>query len=130
MGRHMNLYLICPVRRATDEDKHKLADYVAKLEGEGHEVFWPGRDNVWEGHDFTGKLIMLANYHAIKAADTVAVFWRRESTGSKADLGMAHALKKPLMVLELEGDVNKAGPNFETWIRDWPWGVRFWETRA
>ena len=91
------IYILCPVRQASDEEIEAQRKHVAMLEREGHEVFWPPRDNGYEAIDPTGAQISLANSAGIQMADEVHVFWSKTSRGSLFDLGMAFAEHKPLV---------------------------------
>ena len=116
------IYLIHPVRKETEESKRFCDGYVGLLEEAGHTVFYPARDNPYEKIDETGSQIWTHNMAGMEPCDEVHVYWDPESTGSKSDIGMALALKKPLVVVYM--DSNKKGPCYETLILDWPWGVR------
>ena len=40
----MEIFLICPVRKAGDAVNERIAAYVAELESGGDHVHWPKRD--------------------------------------------------------------------------------------
>lgn len=95
----MQVYLICPVRRADPAARPLVESYVSGLEAAGHRVHFPPRDVDQE--DPTGEAICAAHFAAMRAADEVHVFWDRTSSGSHFDLGMAYALGKPVVVAHL-----------------------------
>lgn len=84
----MKIYIICPVRNVTEEQIQEVADYVASLELDGHQVHYPPRDYV-DPNDPTGFGIVTCHAIAMRNADRVDVFWDNTSKGSHADLGMA-----------------------------------------
>ena len=118
----MKIYLLCPVRRASDTLREILEAEVKKLEIEGHEVFYPARDNPFETVDLVGDGICSSNVGAIKHADEVHIYWMPESTGSKFDLGAVWVYEKPIVLLN-EFEANK-GPSFGALLQNWPFGVR------
>jgi len=88
----MKIYIICPVRNVTEEQVQEIANYVASLELDGHQVHYPPRDV--EQNDPTGWGIVTTHAMAMRNADRVDVFWDNTSKGSHADLGMAIIEKK------------------------------------
>lgn len=102
-GMARNVFLICPVRGVSEEEKSKIAEYVAKLEEVGHKVHWPYRDT--DQDDPTGGIrICHDNHKAIKKSDEVHIWYNRDSKGSIFDLGIVYALKK-IVVLANPEDV-------------------------
>lgn len=94
----MKVYIICPVRNVTDEQKQEIEDYVKKLEEEGNEVHYPPRDV--EQDDPTGVGICDSHLAAMAVSERVDVFWDVESSGSHFDLGMAYAMRKILKLVK------------------------------
>ncbi|HLX12160.1 MAG TPA: hypothetical protein VKS81_05055 [Bacteroidota bacterium] len=88
----MHVYLICPVRNATEEDRAFTREYVAKLEHEGHSVHFPPRDSD-QTEDGIGLRVNESNRQGILNADEVHIFWDPRSTGSHFDLGMVFMLR-------------------------------------
>ena len=121
-----SVYILCVVRKATDEDKKMLERHVAILEEAGNEVFYPARDNPHEGVDETGSSISLTNLAALEAADEVHIFWDSESRDSVLELGMCFALHKPVVLwaMDVSKEHAKVSPSIETIITDWNWGFR------
>ena len=93
------IYLICPVRNVTADQQRAVDTYAHQLTERGDDVHNP-RYAV-DQTDTTGVGICLAHFDAMDLADEVHVFWDATSTGSHFDLGMAFALDKPVVVVEL-----------------------------
>jgi nucleoside 2-deoxyribosyltransferase len=91
----MKIYLIMPVRLALVSAQIAANAYLKKLEAEGHSVHFPPRDAPQE--DPTGQRICEVHRSAMEAADEVHVLWDIDSKGSHFDLGMAYALRKPIV---------------------------------
>lgn len=92
----MRIFVICPVRGITESERQAIKVYVAGLEN-NHYVYWPLRDTPQD--DPTGVEICRLNREAIADCDEVWVWWNPDSAGSKFDLGMAWALRKPLRLI-------------------------------
>lgn len=86
----MKIYIICPVRNASETVTSHIREYVASLKGEGHDVHFP-TDDV-DQSDPTGESICSSHAEAMLAADRVDVFWDSGSMGSHFDAGMAYLL--------------------------------------
>lgn len=91
-----NVYLICPVRKVTEEVKKFLDDYVARLEANGHNVHYPPRDV--DQTDSSGVNIMTAHKDAMKISHEVHAYWTG-SEGSVCDLGMTLRSEIPIHVI-------------------------------
>jgi nucleoside 2-deoxyribosyltransferase len=94
----VNIYIICPVRSASEEQTAEAQRYVEKLEKEGNTVFFPPRD-VDQDHPDGARHIVEAELAAIASAHEVHIFWDKTSTGSHFDLGAALALNKPIKLI-------------------------------
>jgi hypothetical protein len=95
------VYLICPVRGASEADRRFAEEYVAGLERDGVRVHYPPRD-VDQTDDGVGLAISEAHREAMLGCDEVHVIWQPGSVGSHFDFGMAFMLrawKKILIVL-------------------------------
>lgn len=92
----MRTFLIAPVRGKPGE---AFAAVVKELERGGFDVYWPARDT--DQSDNVGFQICSQNAAAIAAADVVHVIWDGKSQGCLFDLGIAFALKKPIIALDL-----------------------------
>lgn len=89
------IFLICPVRKITKAEKKAIARYIAALKKAGHGVYWPLTDTKQD--DPVGLRICQDNCAAIKKR-TVHVWWNGTSKGSFFDLGMAFALRRPMIL--------------------------------
>lgn len=87
------IFLVCPVRGASPAETAAIREYVARLEAAGAAVYWPARDTD-QGGD--GLAICLKHREVIEAASEIHVWWSPGSEGSRFDLGMAFALRKPV----------------------------------
>ena len=84
------VFLISPVRNIAPETLEALGSYVAKLESEGVEVYWPYRDT--DQTDPHGWTICCRNRSAILDANEIHIWYDAKSTGSSFDNGMVFAL--------------------------------------
>lgn len=112
-----DVFLICPVRNATDEQKQKLQEYIQKLENEGKRVYYPARDTNQD--DPIGYRICRDNRHAIYNSETIHIFWDKNSTGSLFDLGMAFMAEKPLIIVDSATMVQTPHKSFENMMIEW-----------
>lgn len=108
----MKSFLICPVRGV---DQTETAKIVARLESEGWSVHWPPRDT--DQVDEIGLRICQDNARAINSADAVHVIWDGKSQGCLFDLGVAFALEKRIIPLELPPASH--GKSFQNMVRRW-----------
>ena len=92
-----NVFIICPVRGATEEEHNLLMEFIRKKETEGIKVHYPPRDTNQD--DPVGYAICAQNREAIKNADKIYVYWNSKSEGSLFDLGMAFAMNKPIELI-------------------------------
>ncbi len=114
----MRIYLICPVRNATEEQKKRMLQYIADLESAGHQVHYPARDTKQE--DETGGWnICTTNKNAILNADEVHIFWDDKSSGTLFDLGMAFCANKKLVVVNPETIDTTNTKSFHNVINYW-----------
>ena len=91
------IYIIMPIRNATTDEIQECAEYVRKLEDEGHEVFFPQRDA--QQQDETGLKMIMEELETIATADEVHIMWDATSCGSHFNLGVAMALGKNLKLI-------------------------------
>lgn len=110
------VFLICPVRKATEEEKAKLNAIVTEYKENGYQIHYPDRDTVQDpvvnGINTGGYSICLDNTIASAKANTTVVFYNKTSTGSMFDLGAVYYLKtldpsrKFVLANEIELDSN------------------------
>src|SRR3989344_1010569 len=100
----MKIFLICPVRGITEQEKILIEQYVSDLETAGHAVHWPPRDT--DQNDNAGLRICRDNRRALEEAQEIHIWWNGKSQGSVFDFGMAFALRKKI-VLANPGSIEK-----------------------
>ena len=93
----MKIFLICPVRGITEEEKNVIEQYVLNLEEAGHTVHWPPRDT--DQNDSVGLRICQDNRKALEEAEEIHIWYNETSRGSLFDLGMAFALRKKVVLI-------------------------------
>jgi hypothetical protein len=106
------VFIICPVRGATEEENEFLRDYVSGLEMQGYKVHFPPRDT--NQTDPTGGYrICSANCAAIRNASEVHIYWTKKSQGTLFDIGISfdenQQNKKPIRLInrkDVESIVN------------------------
>jgi len=106
-----SVYITCPVRRATAAQKKSIESYVARMESEGHRVYYPARDT--DQIDTVGIKIATNNKEAIKRADEIHAYWVQSSTGSLFDAGMAFMARKPSRLINPEEVVQTEKDSYE-----------------
>jgi|WetSurMetagenome_2_1015567.scaffolds.fasta_scaffold1204117_1 hypothetical protein len=113
-----DVFLICPVREASDEQKKRIKAYIAKLKGEGKKVYYPADDTVQTGDD-TGLRICQDNCRAIRKSREVHIFYDPKSEGSRFDLGIAFAFDKTLRIVNPDDFELTEGKSFANMITVW-----------
>ena len=87
-------YLICPVRKLTDEERVIIDGSIAGIKAEFN-LYIPYEQK----QDCDGKEICERNRKALIDAEMVFVWWNPTSEGSIFDFGMLYALDKPVRVI-------------------------------
>lgn len=108
----MKTFLICPVRGHEMKETEMI---VSKLESEGWQVHWPPRNT--EQDDPTGYRICSDNLAAIRDADVIHIVWDGKSQGSLFDAGMAFALGKKIIPIQLPELTE--GKSFQNMVTEW-----------
>jgi|GEM_PF-2099578 len=108
----MKAFLICPVR---GKDPKKYFGLLAELSKFGLQVYCPALDTNQD--DPNGLRICEDNLLALMAAKIVLVIWDGESQGVLFDLGMAFALRKPIVSIYLPPPT--AGKSFQNMVIEW-----------
>jgi len=108
----MKTFLICPVR---GHEMNETSDVVTTLENDGWVVHWPPRDT--NQVDDTGLRICTDNAQAIKEADAVHIVWDGKSQGSLFDLGVAFAIGKTIIPIEMPEPTD--GKSFQNMVAAW-----------
>lgn len=110
------IFLICPVRNATDNEKQILNNIISKYEKAGFKIHYPSRDTnqnpILNGVNTGGYNICLQNARALASSKTVVLYYNPQSVGSMFDLGVAYETmqKDPSkrFILENETALNDA----------------------
>ncbi len=95
--RMKKVFLICPVRGASADEKDKLSRYVERLESQGYKVHYPSRDT--DQTDPIGVQIITKNLEAILNSDEVHLFYSEKSQASIMDFGFSYGNRKPIYVV-------------------------------
>ncbi|MDD3101544.1 MAG: hypothetical protein PHE59_00120 [Patescibacteria group bacterium] len=86
-----NVYIICPVRKLTDQEKERILNYVEDLEKKGYIVRCPFRDTPQE--DEVGlRIVTDHEINDILWADEIHIWWNPTSEGSLFDFAQARML--------------------------------------
>ena len=104
-------FVICPVRGANLSYQEPI---IKHLETD-FQVYWPARDT--HQNDPIGLAICQENLKAMQDADVVHIIWDGKSQGSLFDLGMAFALGKWVVPIELTAPTS--GKSFQNMINAW-----------
>jgi nucleoside 2-deoxyribosyltransferase len=108
------IFIICTVRNASAEYKHKLETYVLELEGNGCVVHLPHRDTNQQAR---GIDICTENMNAIKDADEVHIFYNSTSQGTHFDMGVSFAFGKRIVIVENEPLTE--GKSYQRMLTEW-----------
>lgn len=112
-----DVFLICPVRNANEDQKKFMQEHIDKLERAGLKVYYPARDT--DQVDSIGFRICTDNMEAIANSKEIHIFWDPESQGSLFDLGMAFGMVKPLYIVNGDGITPTSGKSFSNMILEW-----------
>ena len=91
------IYILCPVRGVSAEQKQEIEDYIEKLKAEGNRIHSFQDVNQ---DDPTGYGIVVGHLKGMEECDEVHIFWDVSSSGSHCDLGMALALRKRIVLVK------------------------------
>ncbi|VVB80545.1 Uncharacterised protein [uncultured archaeon] len=80
------VYMICPVRKATADEREFLEAYKVEMEKRGFNAHYPATDTN-QGADLGGYRICIDHCDEQKRAKQIHIFWNTGSTGSYVDLG-------------------------------------------
>lgn len=109
-------YVISPVRHLTVEQQEFLHDWMLILlqseTADIDRVYLPF-EHTYQGAELGGVIQCFENRAAIEEADIVYIFWTGDSEGGIFDLGMAFALRKPLVVIKYDVQGNKVEHKYE-----------------
>lgn len=100
MSFKYDFYLLCPVRKATKEQKEFLESYLTEQERRGLKGFYPPRNNHAEDTDPIGLEICSRNKIGIKTSQMIHAYWIQGSEGSMFDIGMIFMDQKPIYLID------------------------------
>ena len=112
------VFLICPVRNATEEQKKYIKEFVKEKNQSGIEVHAPHMHTVQQDM-FGGYTICYQNANAIADSIEIDMYYDQSSTGSVFDLGVAYALDKKLVVLNYGDIVFNENDQIDSIVKDW-----------
>ena len=116
------IFLICPVRNASNEVKKEIEEYVIEKNNDGYIIHAPHLHTVQQDI-LGGYTICLQNANAIATSKRIDIYYDQNSTGSAFDLGVAYYLNKPIKILnsdKIEFDDNDFIDNL---IKNWPYKI-------
>lgn len=86
------------------KNQNAIKEYVAKLEADDYDVYWPPRDNPYQKIDKNGIFICEHNREKMFWAHEIHIWYDKNSTGSVFDIGMffmfvrTHSFKKFVII--------------------------------
>ena len=112
----LDVFVICPVREITADDRVKIDRIVTKAEIRGKTIYVPFRDTN-QVRDPSGLRICADNKRAISVAKEIWVWYSPDSQGSLFDLGVAYAMGKPIRLMNSPNKTK--GKSFANMLREW-----------
>ena len=94
-----DIYLTCPVRKASDDDKLFLAKYVNFLEKSGTGVYYPKWDTNQKDDSIGDKICSRNKQGILNAKQGVHKYLSGTSEGSMFDDGMTFMAEKPIRII-------------------------------
>jgi len=105
------IFLICPVRKAGDEEKKLIEEIIIPdIKKQGYKVHYPPKHT--NQVDAVGYNICTENMNAIKNSVGVHMYLNPTSAGSAFDAGVAFYFQKPLKLLNPESVKGNFSNNF------------------
>ncbi len=117
------IFLICPVRNATDEQRKWIEDFVHDKYSEGYTIHAPHL-HTRQTDLFGGYAICKQNAEAVASSQEIDIYYDQSSTGSVFDLGVAYALHKPLRLLNREEIEFNDEDLIDTIVKTWPFNIK------
>lgn len=114
------IFLICPVRNATPEQRKWIEDFVEEKFDSGYIIHAPHL-HTRQMDLFGGYAICMQNAGAVASSEEIDIYYDQSSTGSVFDLGVAYALHKPLRLLNKEKIVFDDEDFIDGIIKTWPY---------
>lgn len=113
------IFLICPVRNATPEQRKWIEDFTRQKEIDGYQIHAPHL-HTRQVDLFGGYTICKKNEEAVAASEEIDLYYDQSSTGSVFDLGAAYQLEKPLKVLNKDSILWNPLDPIDEIISNWP----------
>jgi hypothetical protein len=117
------IFLICPVRNATHEQRKWIEDFVVDKYNEGYSIHAPHL-HTRQTDLFGGYAICKQNAEAVASSSEIDIYYDQSSTGSVFDLGVAYALHKPLKLLNKDEITFNDEDMIDGIIKTWPYNQK------
>ena len=117
------IFLICPVRNATPEQRKWIENFVITKYSEGYIIHAPHL-HTRQTDLFGGYAICKQNAEAVATSNEIDIYYDQSSTGSVFDLGVAYALHKPLILLNKEEIDFDKGDLIDRIVESWPFNEK------
>ena len=107
------IFLISPVRNASEEQKKEIEEYKRICEQLKYKIYVPHLDTV-QTDLLGGYTICHRNALGLSSSDAVHMYYDQNSRGSMFDLGVAYACEEPLIIINkdrIEYNSNDFGDN-------------------
>lgn len=107
------IFLISPVRNATEEQRQEIEKYKNLCEQEKYKIHTQHVDTI-QTDILGGYTICHQNANALATSSAVHIYYDQKSSGSMFDLGVVKALYKPLIIINKDKiifDRNDFGDN-------------------
>ena len=114
------IFLICPVRNATEEQKKWIENFVLEKYNDGYTIHAPHL-HTRQTDMFGGYSICLQNAKAVAESSEIDIYYDQKSTGSVFDLGVSYALGKPLKLLNKDEIVFDNNDSIDNLVKNWPY---------
>ena len=112
------IFLICPVRNATDSQKKWIEEFVKEKYNDGYTIHAPHLHTV-QSDLFGGYAICKQNANAVATSKEIDIYYDQSSTGSVFDLGVAYALNKPLVLLNKDEIIFDDNDFIDSIVKSW-----------
>ena len=114
------IFLICPVRNASANQKNWIVNYVYSKTREGYKIHAPHL-NTRQVDMFKGYAICRQNAEAVAKSSEVAIYYDKSSTGSVFDLGVSYVLGKGITLLNADEILLNENDFADNLIKNWPY---------
>ena len=116
------IFLICPVRNATDEQRKWIEDFVKDKNEKGYVIHAPHL-HTRQTDLYGGYAICKQNAEAVASSKEIDIYYDQSSTGSVFDLGVAYALHKPLKLLNRKEIKFRDEDMIDSIVKSWPYNM-------